>query len=567
MAVPEELLFLFPSPPSPEAPEWDGSPIGVRNVITRTKGRTAVQDKRVDRQPGLRDRLVRRALQHRQQSPIPHFEHDVVIHGIRVRAATNSPHLYDFWVDNWYSPEEWTNITGLPAPADPHIHVYAYGGVTQEQEAAYYSRATNSIVFFNTSYYGQLKSWVLGAVGRVLAEEYGVHSVHGACVEKDGKGVLYIAPTGTGKSTSSYGLMDFPGSRFHSDDWVYIRYAFPHRSGEWVAPVTITTPQGEAIHGYRVFRWLKENGNRQGEARGVGLTLGNQRIEFAVKELDLSNPPQAYAYISEKVFYLRSNIVENYPLAVYELIHSKFENAPDVTPHFYQEKGPLIDEICSELIGARDPQVRAYFGARSRESLREIAARLIAFDNARAMLNITNVFGKAKAFTNPMEPVRLASVFLLKRNGDENAVLEWLGEAEFITRLMIGETPAKNMETAYNAYRAVDDEEERGFIDRLLKESQFLGVHPYDLYPQRADTPATHYEEFELFRTLQHAADCYHMNTILRKDPRVRETREAVRLTMGIIARTVAEQPEGVYLTLDNYHEYAKAGTMEAVKR
>src|SRR2546428_4818481 len=112
---------------------------------------------------------------------------------------------------------------GACSPPKPRVEVYALHGVKDQQEAAYYSREKNTIIFFNTSYYGQLKSWVLGAVGRILAAEFGIHSVHGACVERDGEGVPYIVPTGTGKSTSSYGLMNFAGTRFHSDDWVYVR--------------------------------------------------------------------------------------------------------------------------------------------------------------------------------------------------------------------------------------------------------------------------------------------------------------------------------------------------------
>src|SRR5512143_3215699 len=222
----DQPLYEFPPSPHSTAIEWPGTSIGESNTITRTKGRTAVHDKTIDQSAGKRDALVASAEKHMAAHPDECvYKHDVVIHGIRVRAMTNSPHLIDFWIINWSSPEEWQQITRQAPPAEPQVMVYAFGGVEGEPEAAYYSRKTNTIVFFNTSYYGQLKSWVLGAVGRVLAEEYGIHSVHGACVEKDGHGILYIAPTGTGKSTSSYGLMDYPNTRFHSDDWVYIRYA------------------------------------------------------------------------------------------------------------------------------------------------------------------------------------------------------------------------------------------------------------------------------------------------------------------------------------------------------
>ncbi|MBI2845363.1 MAG: hypothetical protein HYX86_02325 [Chloroflexi bacterium] len=553
-------LYSFPPPPSPDAAEWDGTPIGKSNTITRTKGRTAVHDKTVDAQPGKLEALLESVSRYREGHPqVKEYQYDVVIHGIRVRAHTNSPHLYDFWVDNWYSPQEWAAETGQDPPPEPQIQVYAYTEVGEEPEAAYYSRRANTIVFFNTAYYGQLKSWVLGAVGRVLAEEYGIHSVHGACVEVEEKGVLYIAPTGTGKSTSSYGMMDQPGARFHSDDWVYIRYAFPTNSGSLLAPVAIATQEGREVQGFRVFRWLEEFGDSQPRARVRGLGADNSSLEVEVGEMDLSAPPRALAYISEKVFYLRSNIVENFPLAAYELLNSKLENCPDISPKFLEEQGGLLQHLTGQLFADSSPrEVKQLVSSLGKASVENLLARMMAFDNARAMLTIGNIFGREKAYLNPMQPVELKTIFLLKRDFQEQAVLESLGEEEFIMRLMVGETPDKKYETAYNAYRAVDDKEERSLIQALFGEAQEKGVAPYSLYSSRQNKPYTLYQEFELFRMLNRAAGCYHLNTILRNDPQITETQEAVRLTMEIIARTVREELQPITLTLDNYRNYVE---------
>src|SRR3989442_12098833 len=51
-------LFTFPPAPSPDAIEWPGDPIGPSNTITRSKTRTAVHDKTIDRLTGRRDALV-----------------------------------------------------------------------------------------------------------------------------------------------------------------------------------------------------------------------------------------------------------------------------------------------------------------------------------------------------------------------------------------------------------------------------------------------------------------------------------------------------------------------------
>src|SRR5688572_25753420 len=141
MAVTKDALeFQYPPPMPPQAVEWAGTPLGVSNTITKTKSRTGTYDKTIDQQPGKREELINSALQWMVENPGQTVSHDVVVHGIRVRAYTNSPHLIDFWKDNWFSPEEWKQASGREAPAQPKITVFAFGGVADQTEAAYYSR-------------------------------------------------------------------------------------------------------------------------------------------------------------------------------------------------------------------------------------------------------------------------------------------------------------------------------------------------------------------------------------------------------------------------------------------
>ncbi len=546
-------FFTFPPASSPDAMEWPGELIGAGNVITRTKTRTAVHDKSIDRQEGRRDVLVNTTVAHitKRTGQEPLFRHDVIIHGVRVRATTNSPHLYDFWVDNWYSPEEWKTITGLTPTRDPQVTVYALGGVSDQQEAAYYSRRTNTIVFFNTAYYGQLKSWVLGAVGRVLAEEFGIHSIHGACVEKDGKGILYIAPTGTGKSTSSYGLMGFPQTRFHSDDWVYVRYTYQTREGRRLHPMRVRTPDGQEIRGYPVFRWLQTQAAGAGDAAVVGLDLDNHEVTVPVAALDLTEPVQAYAYTSEKIFYLRTNLVANFPLSAMEMLRSKMENVPNVSAEFLDRHDGMLEDLAM-AIRREGGEVTEFFAGASHAELLRLLARLVAFDNARAMLDISKVLPSARIFTNPMEPTRLGTVILLKRDREDPAIVQHLPLPAFMTALLIGETPDKKREIAYNAYRAVDDDEEKAAIARLEEQ----GGELFQRFERSADLPETLREEFELFRAMHRACRCYLLNTTLTADPQVKNRKEAVGLTMQLIARLVDAQPEALRLTLDSYRAF-----------
>lgn len=553
MATVQQSLYSFPPAPSPDQVEWPGESIGRSNAVTRTRSRTKVHDKVIDRTAGRREHLVNAAIAHIVENAGREsvFLHDVVVHGIRVRAITNSQHLIDFWRQNWYSPGEWSQVTGRSVSEEPRVVVYALGNVPGEPEAAYYSHATNTVIFFNTSYYGQLKSWVLGAVGRVLAADYGIHSIHGACVERDGNGILYIAPTGTGKSTSSYGLMSYPNTRFHSDDWVYIRYARVTRDERRVVPIEIEPSQGASVRGYRCHRWLDENPNVAGTARC--LDLANNEVTIDLRELDRNRPVEAYAYTSEKVFYLRTNLVENFPTASDAILRSDLENVPTATPEFLRQNAALVDMLVDEVRTSQHAGAREQLANMPTEQLRRLVASLFVFDNSRAMLDIGQVLEPSRVFLNPMEPVRLTTVFLLKRSAADPVVLQVLPLDHFMDRLLIGETPDGKREIAYNAYRAVDDEAEKQLVQEIEGKAERGTGSLYPLLESAREIPESLREEFALFRQMHHATLCYDLNTTLQQDPRVTTKKEAVRLTLQLILRGVENRSRDLQLTLDDY--------------
>ena len=542
MAIAEKKdLYTFPGPPDAVSPEWPGTPIGAKNTVTRTKGRTVVHDKTVDAKPGLFKRLLANAFEHIATAEETTYSHDVVIHGLRVRAITNSEHLIGYWKDNWYGVDEWQRITGQKPATTPDVLVVALGRVPTESEAAYYSRQNDAVIFFNTSYYGQLKSWVLGAVGRKLAVEYGIHSIHGAVVTKDGRGILYIAPTGTGKSTSTYGVMDFPNTRFHSDDWVYVRYAYRTKDGKVLSPARILEGGEEVARGYQTYRWLEEH--RSSDATVIGRGLDDREITASARDLDVDHP-EAYAYTSEKVFYLRSNLVENFPQAAFDMIRSRLENAPDVTPEFLLQNKATIDTIEQHL--RRKPP----FDKMDNQELRETIARFFAFDNTRAMLDITTVFPRERVYTNPMEPARIHAAFLIKRNFDEDVVVDRLSIDEFMARLLIGLTPAGTKEIVYNSYRAVDDKSERAWIDTIEAKG---AERMWGEYLKAKDKPETLNEEMEMFRMLFKSAAAYDLNTILQKDKAIGSKMEAVNKTMKVIMAALDNTREDFRYTIKDF--------------
>src|SRR2546425_520151 len=465
-------LYTFPPPPDATAPEWPGSPIGAKNTVTRTRGRTAVHDKTVDAKPGLFKRLLANACEH----------------------------------------------------------------IATARE---------------TSYYGQLKSWVLGAVGRKLAVEYGIHSVHGAVVTKDRKGILYIAPTGTGKSTSTYGVMEFPNTRFHSDDWVYVRYAYRTKDGKILSPARILEGGEEVARGYQTYRWLEEH--RSSDATVIGRGLDDREITASARDLDVDHP-EAYAYTSEKVFYLRSNLVENFPQAAFDMIRSRLENAPDVTPEFLLQNKATIDTIEQHL--RRKPP----FDKMDNQELRETIARFFAFDNTRAMLDITTVFPRERVYTNPMEPARIHAAFLIKRNFDEDVVVDRLSIDEFMARLLIGLTPAGTKEIVYNSYRAVDDKSERAWIDTIEAKG---AERMWGEYQKAKDKPETLNEEMEMFRMLFKSAAAYDLNTILQKDKAIGSKMEAVNKTMKVIMAALDNTREDFRYTINDFRTLVGEQTSE----
>ncbi|MBI4354900.1 MAG: hypothetical protein HY597_00435 [Candidatus Omnitrophica bacterium] len=180
------------------------------NAVTSPKRRTDIADKTVTRE--RMEELVHLAKAHLKDDELYRWNAD--INGVTVQLVANSLHQYDFWVDNWF-----------PANYDrqPDAVIYSVMGVPEQPSAAYYCKALQTIAFFNTNYYGQCKSWALGLADAVLRAK-GTHSIHGSCVDVNGRGTVMIAPTGTGKSTHSYGLLEYPGTSAHSDDWLYIDY-------------------------------------------------------------------------------------------------------------------------------------------------------------------------------------------------------------------------------------------------------------------------------------------------------------------------------------------------------
>jgi len=285
-----------------------------------------------------------------------------------MQLETNSPHLYEFWIENWFAEKRDARSHGrIYAVLDPDFD--------KGRPHAYYNPETKTAVIYNTEYYGQCKSWALGIVCDIAEDQHDIHSIHGSCVEINGQGIVLIAPTGTGKSTHSYALLGMKGTRIHSDDWLYVRF--------------------------------------------IG---------------------RASAEISERKFYLRTNIVRVFPEIRSLLDKCKLENVKKLS------RGE-IEHLRKTKI-AKD------------ELQKMINDSYVAHEYSRAMLDPRWIAGSYKF----VDTTRVNKVLLLERNinnpeivrkmGAEEAVeyLEKHPEEQYLNPYLIVKTPEK-VEVRNNFFR------------------------------------------------------------------------------------------------------------------
>jgi hypothetical protein len=135
------------------------------------------------------------------------------ISGCCVKLYTLSSSVKDMWEDNFHSMSEsvrsHARLVCLDEPGRP-LEVL-------------YEPLTKTAFLFNFDYYGWIKSVALAMAGDILEDGHDIHSVHGAALDIDGKGMTLIAPSKTGKTTHSWGLLRSSSVRLVTDDWYYVR--------------------------------------------------------------------------------------------------------------------------------------------------------------------------------------------------------------------------------------------------------------------------------------------------------------------------------------------------------
>lgn len=136
------------------------------------------------------------------------------INGVCVELFTENKDYMDMWTDNFYHMSDRVR-------AHARIYCLEEDGTDLHVE---YDVGGRLIFLFNFDYYGWIKSIALGIAGNILERSHGIFSVHGAALDIDGSGVTLIAPSKTGKTTQSWGLLRMPNSHLISDDWYFVSF-------------------------------------------------------------------------------------------------------------------------------------------------------------------------------------------------------------------------------------------------------------------------------------------------------------------------------------------------------
>jgi hypothetical protein len=135
------------------------------------------------------------------------------VYGCCIKLLTESELIKNKWEDNFYTANENTRSHGralvVSEPGQPL--------------SVKYDPYTKTAFLVNVDYYGWIKSIALAVAGDVLEDEHRIYSVHGAAIDLGCMGVSIIAPSGTGKTTHSWGLLKLKNARLISDDWYFVR--------------------------------------------------------------------------------------------------------------------------------------------------------------------------------------------------------------------------------------------------------------------------------------------------------------------------------------------------------
>jgi hypothetical protein len=149
----------------------------------------------------------------RKHALLPFYSQKAEIYGICVKLYTTEKNIADMWADNFYS---------MSSNVRSHAKIVCVND-PKETMKVLYNVATRTAFLYNFDYYGWIKSIALAVASDILEDAHGVDHVHGAALDINGNGITMIAPSKTGKTTHSWGLLRIKNARLITDDWYFVR--------------------------------------------------------------------------------------------------------------------------------------------------------------------------------------------------------------------------------------------------------------------------------------------------------------------------------------------------------
>lgn len=143
------------------------------------------------------------------------FERKANIHGACVKLLTDNESFKEEWEDNFKFMNE---------DIRPHAKIFSTedGGKLK----VLYEPVSKTCIVKNCDYYGWIKSIALATISDFFEEYHSEHrrySTHGSAVDYGGHAMTIIGPPGTGKTTLTYGLLQYNDFNYISDDWFFTR--------------------------------------------------------------------------------------------------------------------------------------------------------------------------------------------------------------------------------------------------------------------------------------------------------------------------------------------------------
>ena len=153
-----------------------------------------------------------------QYLPKIRYEIKSEIYGCCIKFLSDDPGFRETWQENFYP---------MSQQVRSHGRLYVVTDPSRSPDTVLFDPYAKTAFLCNFRYYGWVKSIALGLAGDILEDEHEIHSVHGACVDVDGRGLCIVGTSGAGKTTQTYGLLEDIQARIIADDWFFARVYGP----------------------------------------------------------------------------------------------------------------------------------------------------------------------------------------------------------------------------------------------------------------------------------------------------------------------------------------------------